>query len=108
MENGPKREKLLCPNCSEVFIPEAFHVEKIIMETMDTSRGVLIKQEREALRELEIKPSIILRKAWITNCPKCFYIIRFSAEVAKKELNELEGRKISSFNDTQVYLFTYF
>ena len=85
--------------CNYNFIPEAFHIEKVIMDTMDTTRGVDIISNKEAIRKLELKPFNLLRKAWITNYPQCNYILRFTAELAKKELHELEGRKISSYNE---------
>lgn len=99
MQKNLKKDPLKCPVCNNKFIPEAFHLEKVIMDTMDTSRGVNIISEREAIRELEIKPHNLLRKAWITNCPQCNFILRFTAELAKKELTEKEGRKISSYNE---------
>jgi len=92
----PKRDKVKCPNYNHNFIPEAFHIEKI---TMDTSGGVHIISDKNVINKLDIKPSSLLRKAWITNCPQCNFILRFSAELAKKELNEIEGRKISSYDE---------
>ncbi|KKK57317.1 hypothetical protein LCGC14_3055680, partial [marine sediment metagenome] len=105
MQKNLKKDPLKCPICNNKFIPEAFHLEKVIMDTMDTSRGVNIISEREAIRELEIKPHNLLRKAWITNCPQCNFILRFTAELVKKELNELEGRKISNFNEMGINYF---
>jgi len=99
MQNNPKKAEVTCPICIQNFIPEAFHIEKVIMDTSQTSRGVQVISDKEVVNKLAIKPSNHIRKVWITNCPHCNYVLRFIAEVAKKELKELEGRKISAFDE---------
>lgn len=105
MQNNPKKAEVACPICIQNFIPEALHIEKVIMDTLDTPRGVQVISDRNVVNKLTIKPSNQIRKVWITNCPHCNYVLRFTAEVAKKELEELEGRKISSFDESGT---TYF
>jgi hypothetical protein len=99
MQNNQKKELVNCPICNHSFIPEAFHIEKVIMDTMEHSSKVHIISDKEVIRNLEIKPFNLLRKAWVTNCPQCNFILRFTAELAKKELIEIEGRKISSYSE---------
>ena len=105
MQNNPKKAEVTCPICIQNFIPEAFHIEKVIMDTSQTSRGVQVISDKEVVNKLAIKPSNHIRKVWITNCPHCNYVLRFTAEVAKKELKELESRKISSFNESGINYF---
>ena len=99
MQNTPKKAEVTCPICIQNFIPEAFNIEKVIMDTLNTSGGVQAVPDRSIVNKLTIKPSNYIRKVWITNCPHCNYVLRFTAEVAKKELKELEGKKISSFDE---------
>ncbi len=105
MQNTPKKAEVTCPICIQNFIPEAFNIEKVIMDTLNTSGGVQAVPDRSIVNKLTIKPSNYIRKVWITNCPHCNYVLRFTAEVAKKELKELEGKKISSFAESGT---TYF
>ena len=99
MQNNPKKAEITCPICSHKFIPEAFHIERIIMDSRDGPCGTYIISDRNVMNKIAIRPSNHIRKVWITNCPHCNYVLRFTAEVAKKELKELENRKISSFNE---------
>jgi len=99
MQNTPKKAVVPCPICSHKFIPEAFHIERIIMDIREDGHGTYVVEDRNVMNKIAIRPSNHIRKVWITNCPQCNYVLRFTAEVAKKELNELEGRKISSFNE---------
>ena len=99
MQNYPKKAEIPCPICHQNFIPEAFHLERIIMDTRENGHGTYVVEDRNIMNKLAIKPQNHIRKVWITNCPHCNYVLRFTAEVARKELNEIEGRKISSFNE---------
>ena len=101
MKNNPKKAEVACPICIQNFIPEAFHIEEVIMETYRDR----VVSDRSVVNKLTIKPSNHIRKVWITKCPHCNYVLRFTAEVAKKELKELEGKKISSFAESGT---TYF
>ena len=102
MLNVPKKRKVLCPICNHNFIPEAFHIERIIMDTRIDGRGTHIIGDRNAIIDLPIKPSMYIRKVWITSCPQCHYVLRFTAEIAKKELHQIEDRVISSVNESGV------
>lgn len=99
MENNTERAKLTCPICNQQFIPESFHVEKVIMDTKESILGIKIMSEKNALDQIEIKPMNIIRKVWITHCPSCGYTLRFIAELAKKELVEKEGKTLNSFDE---------
>ncbi len=68
MQNDPLRAKIKCPVCSKKFIPESFHIEKLIMDTKESLIGVKIVTERNALDQIDIKPMNIVRKAWVTFC----------------------------------------
>ena len=105
MQNNTKKAEVPCPMCSHKFIPEAFHIEKIIMDTRVDGKGTHIIGDRTVMNEIAVKPSNHIRKVWITNCPQCNYVLRFTAEVAKKELNELEGKKVSSFDEFGIKYF---
>ena len=85
MQNNPKKAEVPCPICSHKFIPEAFHLERIIMDSRDGPSGTHIVSDRNVMNEIPIKPSNHIRKVWITNCPQCNYVLRFTAEVAKKD-----------------------
>lgn len=99
MQKTTKKAEVPCPICNHKFIPEAFHLERIIMDTRVDGKGTHIIGDRNVMNKMAIRPSNHIRKVWITNCPHCNYVLRFTAEVAKKELKELEGKKISSFNE---------
>lgn len=43
MQNKPKKAEITCQICNYNFIPEAFHVEKVIIDTIDTSKGIQIR-----------------------------------------------------------------
>ena len=105
MQTYPKKAEVECPICHQNFIPESFHLERIVMDTREDGRGTHIIGDRNVMEKWAIKPSNHIRKVWITNCPHCNYVLRFTAEIAKKELNELEGRKISSFNEFGINYF---
>ena len=105
MENHSHRAKLTCPVCNQNFIPESFHLERIILDTKESFLGVKIISERNALNQNEIKPMNLVRKVWVTFCPKCGYNLRFIAEIAKKELVEKEGKTLSSFDELGTHYF---
>lgn len=105
MQDTPKKAAVPCPICSHKFIPEAFHIERIIMDTRDGPSGTHIIRDSNVMNKMAIRPSNHIRKVWITNCPQCNHVLRFTAEVAKKELNGLEGRNISSFHESGTNYF---
>lgn len=105
MQNDPQKTKIKCPVCGRKFIPESFHLEKLIMDTKESLMGIRIISERNALDQMEIKPTNIVHKVWVTFCPICGYTLRFIAEIAKKELFEKDGEAISSFNELGTQYF---
>jgi hypothetical protein len=105
MQNDSQKVKIKCPVCGRKFIPESFNIEKLIMDTRESLMGIRIVSEKNALDQMEIKPTNIVRKVWVTFCPICGYNLRFIAEIAKKELNAKEGKSISSFNELGTQYF---
>lgn len=105
METNTQRAKLTCPICNQQFIPESFHIEKVIMDTKEGLLGIRIISERNALDQTDIKPKNIVRKVWVTFCPSCGYTLRFIAEIAKKELVPIEGRILTSFDEFGTHYF---
>ena len=103
MQNNTKKAEVPCPICSHKFIPEAFHIERVIMDTRDDGSGTHIIGDRNVMEQLAIKPSNHIKKVWITNCPHCNYVLRFTAEVAKKELKEVEGPSFNEFGTNYTY-----
>jgi len=81
-----KREKVKCPVCDFRFIPESFHFEKTHFDQLE-SKGELIEFPN-GKHQLEIKPFTTIRGSYITYCPECGYLIRFVAEIARKEVVE--------------------
>ena len=107
MQNEPKKAEITCPVCNQRFIPEAFHLEKTIF---DTSSNRAIVPYQNLIKEMEIKPFNIIRRAWITNCPHCNYLLKFLAEIGKKELidpseENVVGVKFSEFGKVYKYNF---
>ena len=81
-----KREKVKCPVCTTKFIPESFHYEKTHLDAMET-KGQLIEFPN-GKHQLELKPFTSFRGSYVTYCPECGYLIRFAAEIGRKELIE--------------------
>lgn len=82
----PLKEKLKCPICNFEFIPKAFHFEKTHFDAIE-SKGELMSFQN-AKHQLFVKPFTSFRGSWITYCPECGYLIRFAAEIGKKEITE--------------------
>jgi hypothetical protein len=77
-------DKLKCPVCGRKFIPTYYHLEKnnykseinilnLRITNHDKNKGTNIPKE-------------LIRKSWITSCPKCHYVLRFAAEISKKRI----------------------
>lgn len=81
-----KREKVKCPVCSLKFIPESFQFEKISFEQKE-SKGELIEFP-DGKHQLELKPFTSIRGSFVTYCPECNYLIKFAAEIGRKEIVE--------------------
>ncbi len=88
----PLKEKITCPICSFKFIPESFHFEKTHFDTPE-AEGELTSILNET-HQVVIKPFTTIRGSWITYCPDCGYIIKFAAEIGKKEVDEEHHRVI--------------
>ena len=93
------KKKIKCPICNYEFIPESFHLEKNHFDLVD-SKGELMEFQNEK-HQLVIKPFSSIRDAWVTNCPECGFIIKFAAEVGKKEIVEEPSliKKLSAFKE---------
>ena len=86
----PLKEKLKCPICNFEFIPESFHFEKTHFDVIE-SKGELMSFQN-AKHQLTVKPFTSFRGSWVTYCPECGYLIRFAAEIGKKEITEEHSR----------------
>jgi len=74
--------KIKCPVCNHKFIPAYYHLEKIDYVLENNHHNFKIMKHKTSNGDL--KPKNLVRKSWITSCPKCFYILRFAAELGKK------------------------
>lgn len=81
-----KREKVKCPVCTSKFIPESFHYEKTHFDPLET-KGELIEFPN-GKHQLELKPFTSFRGSYVTYCPECGYLLRFAAEIGRKEIIE--------------------
>lgn len=88
----PLKEKLKCPICNFEFIPKSFHFEKTHFDAIE-SKGELMSFQN-AKHQLVVKPFTSFRGSWVTYCPECGYLIRFAAEIGKKEITEEHSRLI--------------
>jgi len=85
-----KREKVKCPVCSFKFIPESFNFEKISFDQIIT-KGELIEFQN-GKHQFELRPFTSIRGSFVTYCPQCGYLIKFAAEIGKKEIVEEPSR----------------
>ncbi|MFX1314605.1 MAG: hypothetical protein ACFE9T_01985 [Promethearchaeota archaeon] len=85
-----KKEKVKCPLCNTKFIPESFHIEKTSFDQIE-SKGELIEFPKGS-HQLKLKPFTSIRGSFVTNCPQCGYLIKFAAEIGKKEIVEEPSR----------------
>ncbi len=94
-----KREKVKCPVCSSKFIPESFHFEKTNFDQIE-SKGELVEFPKGS-HQLEVKPFTSIRGSFVTYCPQCGYLIKFAAEIGRKEIVEEPSRikKWGSFKE---------
>jgi len=79
-------KKIKCPICNYKFIPEAFHIEKTNFDAIE-SKGELMQFQNEK-HQVVVKPYSSIKGSWVTYCPECGFIIKFAAEVGKKEILE--------------------
>jgi hypothetical protein len=103
-----KREKVKCPVCGSKFIPESFHYEKTHFDDFET-KGELIEFPN-GKHQLELKPFTSFRGSYVTYCPECRHLIKFAAEIGRKEIIEDSSRikklvAIKEFGKTYKYQF---
>ncbi|MHA2284065.1 MAG: hypothetical protein ACXAC5_24770 [Promethearchaeota archaeon] len=104
----PTNKRIKCPICNYEFIPESFHHEKIHFDLVE-SKGELMKFQNEK-HQVVIKPYSSLKGSWVTYCPECGFMLKFAAEVGKKEVVEEASliKKLSTFKEFgQQYKYTY-
>jgi hypothetical protein len=78
-----KTEKIKCPLCGVEFIPRFFHLEKLKYEV--TAPVHIVDRFKFKATNGGFHPPNIVSRSWVTTCPKCQYIIKFAAEMGKKE-----------------------
>ncbi|MFX0033122.1 MAG: hypothetical protein ACFE8E_13565 [Candidatus Hodarchaeota archaeon] len=79
-----KPEKIKCPMCGKKYVPQFFHREKMNYELATPIYRFKVPKFKR--NNNHIRPTSFIRRSWVTYCPKCKYIIKFAAEVGKKEL----------------------
>ena len=92
--NRPKKQetKLKCPSCGVEFIPISYD---LISEDEPSHNDLAYQLKSDKLPgfNMRIYPFTFISKYWITFCPECGYILRYVAEIGKKQLLEkVEGR----------------
>ena len=93
-KKAPKSKGTIkCPMCDLQFLPQFYHLEKIKYE-LEIPNGRKLFNIFKKSHNSKLKPSNIIRRAWITSCPECGFIIRFAAEIGKKELLETPKSKL--------------
>jgi len=86
VKNG---KKVKCPLCGLKFIPTFFHIDKVNYEFENHNHVINIHFFKGSNNNAEqIRPLQVIRKTWVTSCPSCNYILRFAAEMGKKETIE--------------------
>lgn len=92
-----KTEKLKCPLCSVEFIPRFFHLEKLKFEV--SAPVHLVNRFKFKSSNGGFQPPNIVSRSWVTTCPECNYIIRFAAEMGKKEFLDQDSRSFLNFRE---------
>ncbi|MFW9875760.1 MAG: hypothetical protein ACFFG0_21870 [Candidatus Thorarchaeota archaeon] len=90
--SGIKKKKIKCPLCSVKFIPRFFNREKSKFEV--NAPVHIINKFKLKFSNGKFQPSNIVRRSWVTICPECNYIIKFAAEIGKKEILEQDSKSI--------------
>ena len=92
-----KKKKIKCPLCSGKFIPRFFHREKLNFE-VSAPVHIINKFKFKSLNG-GFQPPNIVRRSWVTICPECNYIIKFAAEMGKKEFLDQDSKSILHFRE---------
>jgi len=77
-----QKGKLICPVCSNKFIPRTFYPEEAIFSTSD---GKKLSGFNGYMSSNGVKPAEVILGSWITYCPNCNYVMKFVKEIVKKE-----------------------
>ncbi len=86
------KKKIKCPLCSFEFIPRFFHLEKLKYE-ISAPVHIVNKFKYKKING-GFQPQNIVSRSWVTTCPECKYIIKFAAELGKKEPLDQESKTI--------------
>ena len=92
-----KTEKIKCPLCSVEFIPRFFHLEKLKFEV--SAPVHIVNRFKFKSTNGGFQPPKIVSRTWVTTCPECKYIIKFAAEMGKKEFIDQDSRSILNFRE---------
>ena len=90
--SSTKKKKIKCPLCSVKFIPRFFHREKLKFEV--SAPVHIINKFKLKFSNGEFQPPNIVSRSWVTICPECNYIIKFAAEIGKKEFLDHDPKSI--------------
>ena len=90
--SGLKKKKIKCPLCSVKFIPRFFHREKLKFEV--SAPVHIINKFKLKFSNGGFQPPNIVSRSWVTICPDCNYIIKFAAEMGKKEFLDHDSKSI--------------
>ncbi|MFX1569097.1 MAG: hypothetical protein ACFFCV_12100 [Promethearchaeota archaeon] len=86
------KKKIKCPLCSYEFIPRFFHLEKLKYEV--SAPVHIVNKFKYKKTNGGVHPQNIVSRSWVTTCPECKYIIKFAAELGKKEHLGQESKTI--------------
>ncbi|MHA2127318.1 MAG: hypothetical protein ACXABO_18955 [Promethearchaeota archaeon] len=92
-----KTEKIKCPLCSVEFIPRFFHLEKEKYEV--TAPVHIVNRFKFKSSNGGFQPPNIVSRSWVTACPECRYIIKFAAEMGKKEFLAQDSRSFLNLRE---------
>lgn len=95
--SGMKKKKIKCPLCSVKFIPRFFHREKLKFEV--SAPVHIINKFKFKSSNGGFQPPNIVSRSWVTICPECNYIIKFAAEMGKKEFIDQDSKSILHFRE---------
>ncbi len=92
-----KKKKIKCPLCSVKFIPRFFHLEKSKFEV--SAPVHIVNKFKFKSSNGGFQPPNIVSRSWVTICPECKYVIKFAAEIGKKEYLDEDSRSILHFRE---------
>ena len=86
------KKKIKCPLCSVEFIPRFFHLEKLKFEV--SAPVHIVNKFKYKSSNGGFQPPNIVSRSWVTSCPECKYLIKFAAELGKKEYLDQDSKSI--------------